>query len=402
MGKLSDRQLEEWKRKGAPVKGKSDGDGLTFTLSLAGTATWVFRYRYGGRQRELTLGNYPDMSLRAARMAARAARVKVDQGADVASEKRLSKREAALAGSFRELATDYLERAGPALSKTTAQETKRYIDKDIVPRIGYLAATEVSGADIVLLVERIAERSDPVARRAFEIVSVIFAHGVAKHMVRNNPCAGLKLSAILGPRPVRRPRVMLAEGHLRALMAALPGIGKTNALAAKILLATCVRKGELLRARWEHVDLESAAWSIPAEHSKSGKGYAIPLAPAVAGWFEALRRDSAGSVWVSPGQRGEHLSRTTLNVALERLEGEFPKFSPHDLRSTARSHLARLGVSLIVAERCLNHSLGGLVSVYDQHDYLDERRRALELWANVLTEAEAGRASNVAMFPKAA
>jgi hypothetical protein len=77
------------------------------------------------------------------------------------------------------------------------------------------------------------------------------------------------------------------------------------------------------------------------------------------------------------------------------LDAELPHFSPHDLRSTARSHLSRLGVSIVVAERCLNHSLGGLVAVYDQHDYMQERRRALELWANVLADAEGGRDSNV-------
>ena len=89
-------------------------------------------------------------------------------------------------------------------------------------------------------------------------------------------------------------------------------------------------------------------------------------------------------------------------LALARLDAELPHFSPHDLRSTARSHLSRLGVSIIVAERCLNHSLGGLVAVYDQHDYMQERRRALELWANVLANAEAGRERTVAALRIAA
>lgn len=395
MGKLTDRRLEEWKRAGAPIAGKSDGEGLTFTLSRAGTASWVFRYRAAGKQREITLGNYPDLSLKAARVAARSARVRVDQGLDVAAEKRRGKLEAARAGTFRQLAEDYLERAGPALARSTAKEAKRYIDKDILPRIGNLPAGEVTGSDIVGMVERIAQRSDPVARRAFEIVSVIYSHGVAKHLVRGNPCAGLKLSAILGQPPKRRQRVMLGESELKELLLALPSIGPANALAAKILLATCVRKGELTRARWECVDLESATWTVPAEHSKTGKGFVIPLAPIVVEWFRELRRVAGRSEWVLPGQRGQHMSRTTLNVALARVDAELPHFSPHDLRSTARSHLARLGVSVIVAERCLNHALGGLIGIYDQHDYMEERRRALELWANALARAEQGESSNV-------
>lgn len=395
MGKLTDRRLDDWMRKGAPIVGKSDGEGLTFTLSKAGTAAWVFRYRAAGRQREVTLGNYPDISLKAARVAARAARVMVDQGVDVAGEKRKAKLEASRAGSFKQLADDYLERAGPSLAASTAKEIRRYLTKDIVPRVGHLSAADVTGSDVVLMVERIANRSDPVARRAFEIVSVIYSHGVAKHLVKMNPCVGLKLSAILGTKPERRRRVMLGQAELQRLLIALPPIGPANALAAKILLATCVRKGELTRARWEHVDLQAAVWTIPDEHSKTGKGFVIPLATGVVGWFEELRCLAGGSEWVLPGQRGTHMSRTTLNVALSRVDADLPHFSPHDLRSTARSHLARLGVSVIVAERCLNHALGGLIGVYDQHDYMDERRRALELWAKVLALAEQGERSNV-------
>ena len=88
------------------------------------------------------------------------------------------------------------------------------------------------------------------------------------------------------------------------------------------------------------------------------------------------------------------MESSTLNVACNRifaaLDGECRRFTPHDLRSTARSHLAALGVDIIVAERCLNHSLGGLVGVYDQHDYMTERRAALETWASFVLACEAG------------
>jgi len=98
-----------------------------------------------------------------------------------------------------------------------------------------------------------------------------------------------------------------------------------------------------------------------------------------------------------------HMSDKTLNAALVRSSQiRVRGFTPHDLRSTARSHLAALGVGPIVAERCLNHSLGGLMAVYDQHDYLDERRRALALWANLLAQLETGRPENVVELRAAA
>ncbi len=402
MGSLTEVRLQAWTKARRPIAGKSDGGGLTFTLSRAGTATWVLRYRIAGKARELTLGNYPDMPLKKARKGAAAARAKIDGGVDVASEKRKDLITRSRAGTFRQLAEDYMIRAAPKLAPRTQDEVHRYLDKDILPRIGHLPVGELSGADMVGVVEKVAARSHSVARRAFQFLSVIFAHGIAKHMAKSNPCAGLKLSAILGESPKRRERIKLTDKEIRAILAALPELGRSNELAAKILLATCVRKGELIRAKWANVDLEAGVWTVPNEDSKSGKGFCIPLAPTVAAWFSELSGLACGSDWVLPSLKGgrvnkaSHISNSTLNVALGRLDCKARDFSPHDLRSTARSHLAALGVDVLVAERCLNHSLGGLVAVYDQHDYMDERRRALELWAAYLNEAEKARPWNVA------
>jgi integrase len=336
-----------------------------------------------------------------ARKRAAAERVRVDQGVHIAEEKRKVKLDTASAGTFRGLANDYMARSATELSDSTKRETQRYLTKDILPRLGSLTARNVSGSDVVTMVERIATRSESVARRAFEIVSVVFSHGVAKHLVKDNPCAGLRLSAILGKRKVRRPRIKLTDEELRAALAGLPSLGRVNELAIKVLLATGVRKSELLQAQWKQLDLDGSKWTIPDVNSKTKKGFVIPLAPTVVEWFRELRK-LAGSrtEWVLPGQSGpgrrnSHMSRTTLNAALKRFDCDARAFSPHDLRSTARSHLAALGVDIIVAERCLNHSLGGLVAVYDQHDYMTERRSALELWANYLSQAETPKPWNV-------
>ena len=84
----------------------------------------------------------------------------------------------------------------------------------------------------------------------------------------------------------------------------------------------------------------------------------------------------------------ESISRN-INKLCKNLEG-VRRFTPHDLRSTARSYLTELGINLIVAERCLNHSLGGLIGIYDQHDYMTERRIALELWTEFILACESG------------
>lgn len=408
MAKLNDAKLKAWLRAGKSISGKSDGAGLTFTCSAVGTASWVLRYRLAGKQREMTLGNYPDLSLMDARRAATAARARVDGGVDVASEKRHQKLKLSQAGTFRQLAEDYMLRAAPRLSVRSQKEARRYLDKDILPRLGHLPAEGVTSADVVAMVERIAVRSDSVARRNFERVSVIFSHGVAKHIVRAHPCAGLKLSAILGERPKKRARIKLSEDELRKFLAAIPTLGPINELALRVLLATCVRKGELLRAQWPHVDMEQRTWTIPDENSKSGTGFTIPLPPTVVEWLAKLKKLSDGNPWLVPSQYGGRVSKTkpmsesTLNAILDRLDCDIRRITPHDLRSTARSYLSALGVDLIVAERCLNHSLGGLVAIYDQHDYLTERRRALELWAAFLTGAEQVKPWNVTPIKYAA
>ena len=194
MGTLTDVQLRGWVRAGKPIIGKSDGGGLTFTLSKNGTAAWVLRYRYAGRRKELTLGNYPGVSLSEARIKAGEARARVSDGEDVATERRRQKNQLLASGLVRELAADYLVRAAQDLAPRTLSETRRMLGKDVVPRIGGMMARDVTGADIVRVVEKVAERSQLVARRVFEVMSVLFAHGVAKHVVPANPCAGIKVS----------------------------------------------------------------------------------------------------------------------------------------------------------------------------------------------------------------
>ena len=187
------------------------------------------------------------------------------------------------------------------------------------------------------------------------------------------------------------------------ILPALRLIGYQNALATKILLATCTRISELSGAKWEHVDLDRAEWIIP--HSKGNdRAFTIPLCPPVVGWFRELKTYAFGSTFVLPARQARRTARLggdapmnqlALNAMLHKLcvklSGKVRRFTPHDLRSTARSHLAALGVPVIVAERCLNHSLGGLLAIYDQHDYIAERRGALERWTEFLVSCDTGQ-----------
>lgn len=410
MGKLTDVAIKALIKAKCPVA-VSDGDGLTFTLSDSGRASWVLRYRYGGKAREKTLGPYGDISIKDARRIASEDRAKIQQGIDVAAEKQRLKREAAGAWTVRELAEDYLKKNEGRLEASTLDGIRQRLRDYIYPQIGTVPARDVRPIELVDIVERASKKSLHIARLVLGVLKAIFAHGVGRHVIEFDPASQVKANAVIGPRPVARTRVMLSEVELSLMLPIASKMGVQNALMTKVLLGTAVRLGELVEARWENIDFEQRVWFIPptdikgkkvkARNGEDVKGFVIPLTEQVLGWFMELKDLAFGSGFVLPirsrkkAEGDAHMEPVTLNAAFnkfwkENLEGKCQRFTPHDLRSTARSHLGRLGVDILVAERCLNHSLGGLVAIYDQHDYLDERRAALEKWSAVLAKLERG------------
>ena len=396
MGTLTDIRIKSLIRTGTPTA-ISDGNGLTFTLSKNGTSAWVLRYRHGGRQKELTIGRYPDITLSKARELASESRANIQQGEDVARSKKLKTRDLAAAKTLKDLANDYLAKAKPVLAGSTFKQRKHHIDDVILPKLGSLLVREVTTTDVVYLLESVGKIH--VASLVLIALSRIFKHGIAKHVAIVNPCIGITATAICDAAKPTRLRLKLSEVELRLILPALPSIGIENSIAIKILLTTCVRTNELVKAKWTEIDFTKAEWTIPDANSKTRKGFTIPLPPAVVIWFKELQEYACGSEYVLPSRRsGEckqpHILTLTFNVALNKLYNKIEgirRFTPHDLRSTARSHLTELGINLIVAERCLNHSLGGLVGIYDQHDYMKERRAALELWTDFILACENGK-----------
>ncbi|ARL55611.1 Arm DNA-binding domain-containing protein [Burkholderia pseudomallei] len=163
---LDDIQIRNWIAKGEPVA-KSDGDGLTFTLSKAGTSSWVLRYRMGaGRRKELTLGNYPDLTLAAARKLARAHRAGIDAGEDPAAQKQADKARSVAAWLVRDLIDDYTEKklVVPLLAEGTIYRRKSDLQKVVKRRIGAMQVRNVTATDIVHMIEQ-SKRSWTVSER---------------------------------------------------------------------------------------------------------------------------------------------------------------------------------------------------------------------------------------------
>jgi integrase len=412
---LDDVQIRHWIAKGEPVA-KSDGDGLTFTLSAAGTAAWVLRYRNAGaRRKELTLGNYPDLTLAVARKLARERRVDVDKGLDPAADKKLEKMRAQQAWTVRQLAEDYKAKklTTPPLAEGTVYYRRWDLDNVIVPKLGSLETRQVVPADIVHVLES-SKRSWTICKRILTSAKQLFGHACGKRLIDYNPCVGVELVALMGARPPIRKRVMLTEDELRTLLKDVNDIGLANALALRILLATCVRSIELTKARWEHIDLERGTWWVPDESVKTRVGFLVPLTPTVVTWFRRLHELSEGSAWVLPARTARrvrrlgatHVGKSTLWAAItrafERGRIDIRRFTPHDTRSTAKGHMRNMGIANEITELALNHKLKGMEAIYDVREEIPERRAALELWATFISACENGTPWNVAPLRRVA
>jgi integrase len=374
---------------------RSDGDGLTFTLSRFGTATWILRYRHGGRSRELTIGNYPDIGLSDARKLAREKRAEIDGGSDPASDKRKTKALALQDWIVRQLIEDYRELILKDLGDSTRRSYGRGLTR-IESKIGSLAVSKITPLDIVAMIEAVGATWSE-SNMLLTTAKMLFRHAAGKKLIPANPCAGIELTALMGKRPPVKRRLMLSEAELRVLLVAK--MSRENALAVRLLLGTAVRTDELRNAKWDHFDFTNRIWSVPS--TKTGPGMQIPLSAPVLAWFIELKALSVGSAFVLPARAGRRKLRfggdapinvNTIGAAIEfwftEYEPEIRRFTPHDLRSTAKSHMRALGIPRDITEMCLNHKLPGVEGIYDVHTYFDERKDALAKWGDYLARLE--------------
>ncbi len=400
--KLTALAVERAQKSGKSVL-LSDGDGLYLRKQTRDGASWTLRYRFAGKEQWLTLGNYPDMSLALARIEARQARVLLDRQQNPLRVRRAAIEEERQKGSFKALCEDWYRAEVQARGLKHPGVPRRYLDKYLLPKLGRLAASDITPADIARVLDDLKGRAPTAANDLLRFTRRIFAFGVRRRFVPSNPVADFSPRLDAGDIERPRQRTLSYEeiAQLFEKTRETATFGEDNLLAIKLLLALCVRKGELFGARWEEFDLDGntqagAVWRLPASRTKTGENLDIPLAPTVVQWLAALRVLSAGSEFVLPKRRHDprervpHMGIDTLNVALLRVKHDLSHFTLHDLRRTARTHFAALGVRREVAERCLRHKLRGVEGTYDRHDYFKERRAALAQWTQLLLDAERG------------
>ncbi|HNW79054.1 MAG TPA: tyrosine-type recombinase/integrase [Candidatus Competibacteraceae bacterium] len=410
MGKLTDTQIRSWIKARVHFEGRADGGGLYLRFREGDSGpVWRFRYRIAGKQRVMHLGRYASMPLAAARKAVRELAARVALGYDVAEEKQERKRAVAAKAEEEKSALTVAKLADQYFEQTILTRWKHpnivraRIENDIKPAIGRMKAEDVRPRDIDAMVQAVVKRGAPtIANDVLRWSKRIFDYGIKRQVIDINPAAAFDLSDAGGKEEARDR--WLTRDELIKLFAAMRAKAGTftaqNTHAVRLLLLLAVRKEELLAAQWKEFDLDGAVWNLPEARTKTSAAIDIPLPALAVETLRELQHLACGSAYVFPARKMQsrmvpHIDLNTLNAALAKhikpQLKDVPNFTIHDFRRTARTHLAALGVKPHIAERCLNHKLKGVEGIYNRHDYFDERKTALNEWAQLLAALEEGR-----------
>lgn len=388
---------------------RGEGNGFSIRVMPSGVKTWLYVYSIDGKRREMNLGPYPDISLSVARDKFDAAKKLVVKGIDPLAIAESQKEERRKAPTVTDLCDEYLKKHAKKNKKSWEQD-EAYINREIIPVWGKRKAADIRKRDLTLLLEEIIERGSPVtSNRVRALIQKMFNFAVERDILEYNPCSAVK------PMHKEKPKERnLSEDEILTLWQNLekPDVIMSQNLkrALKLILVTAQRPGEV--TGMHRKEIHGHWWTIPSERSKNGKAHRVYLTKIAL----ELIGDKKGFIFESPktdkNDNPQPIDEKGLARALRRnIKGEnylqdkvkrrkgkeyvrgaykakpLPEepnrlgvehFTPHDLRRTATSLMAAAKVIREHRERVLNHTLERMDGTYNQHDYDDEKKLALE------------------------
>lgn len=366
--------------------------GLQLRVMPSGAKTWQWRFYWQGRRQRLSLGEWDIVSLARARELVREANVTLSQGIDPRRARSTNTQRAIPAKamdphSIEFLAHEFIERHIRP-NRKNPEAVERVLAKDILAVWHGRDARSIKPREVIELLDGIVERGSRVmANRVAGLLGQLFKFGIHRAIVEDTP-----VKLLMRPGGKERPKSRaLTDDELRIFLAdptagtRFPRLGEVMIL----LLLTAQRRGELTLARWREIDLDAKTWRIPDENAKT-RGHVVPLSDWAVRELRTLKRRAGRSPWVLPAKDGSGpIDAKLLTRNLARCQSRFKRlgiarFTLHDLRRTCRTGLARLRVPPHIAERVLNHAQERIPGTYDVHDYLDEKRAALDQWATHL------------------
>jgi integrase len=377
------------------------GRGFGLRVDPSGRRSFFISYRMPGDKnaKTITIGRYPDIGLAQARKQAAQLLLDIEKGVTPGVEKAAKKQAMQDADTIKALADKYIKHhAIPHKSKKACAEDMRILKKDILPAWGKRKAVDITRKDICALLDRIMERGAPTgANRTRALISTMFNFAVGRDILEVNKCVGV-------PKPAKeksRDR-KLSEQEVIDVWAGLSldsGVSMAPALklAVKFLLLTVQRKTEVLESKWEELDLDKKCWTLSGDRTKNNKAHDVPLSPLAIKVLEEARVLYPHSEWVFPSPNGvldgkrvggvAPFHESSLDHAIKRTLSDLgaEPFTPHDLRRTASSMIAELGIDRLTLKKILNHTDSEVTAIYDQHTYLKEKKKALLALSNKIS-----------------
>lgn len=389
--KLTDPIIKAAKPKEKPYK-LSDGQGLTLLIQPNGSKWWRYRYRINGKEKMLSIGTYPDVTLKKAREMRVTADDLLKQSIDPSLHRQEQKQIAAIAAenSFESVARQWWNHWKHARTERHADYVIRRLEADIFPVIGNKPIHSITAPTLLMAIKKIESRGAlDIAKRALSTCGQVFRYAVGHGLAERNPAADIKPSDVL--KPTRKANyARLDQKDLPELLQKIEEYDgqPLTRIALQLMALTFVRTGELIGARWEEIDMTAKQWRIPAERMKMRSPHIVPLSNQSLRLINELRTLALDDALLFPSERrdGKTMSNNTILYALYRL-GYHSRMTGHGFRGIASTILHEHGYNHEYIELQLAHSPRDAVSAaYNHALYLDQRTKMMQEWADYLDE----------------
>jgi integrase len=365
-----------------------DGNGLFLLVSPTGAKGWRFKYHFQGREKLISLGQYPLVSLKEARERATAARKMLDAGLDPSTQRKLARN--AYQNTFELVAREWHEQQSAKWSKVYADTNLSRLKRNLFPTIGAKPINSISAPELLAILRKIEARGTrDIAHCVLTLSSSVFRYAIATGRAERDPAADLR--GALAPRIRRNLASQTAPEAVGILMNAVDNYPGTLVIrcALQLMALTFCRTGEIRGAEWREINFEDKLWRIPAERMKMRRDHLVPLSTQAIAVLEKLHPYSGTDQYVFPNYKTEkrNMSQSALLGAIRRLGFEKEDMCPHGFRSMASTLLNELGYNPDWIERQLAHVPRNIIrGIYNRAEYLQERRRMLQEWADYLDE----------------
>ena len=380
---------------GAGVRKLHDGDGLYLWVYRDGRKYWRMRYWQAAKEKSLSIGVYPRITLGDARKRREELRKQLEADLDPSAERKAAnlRKKLSSENSFKAVALEWYTKQLHTWVPHHAEDVKRRLESNIFPVLGKRPLGQIEAPELLQAIRAIETRgSYDLAHRVLQVCGQVFRYGIATGRCTRNLSADLR--GALTPHVKQHQAAVRAE-ELPDLLRAIAKYddlgGKQTRLALQLLAQTFVRTKELIGAEWAEFDLSNALWIIPAGRMKMKAEHVVPLSRQALAILAELKEMSGGSRFVFPGRnRDKPISNNTMLFALYRL-GYKGKMTGHGFRAVASTILNEAGFKPDVIERQLAHCEHNQVrGAYNRAEYLPERKRMMQHWADYLDMVEAG------------